>query len=90
MFKRAYHERAAACVPFFKILLKYQFFPEMLNRMSEVLTITKMRSFKTRGIFSVGGGGGGGGGVLIKRTIEEASTSIMAYCLKASVPQVTI
>ena len=55
-----------------------------------MLTITKMRSFKTRGIFSVGEGGRGGGeGVLIKRTIKEASTSIMAYCLKASVPQVT-
>ena len=79
-------------MPFFKILLEYQFFPEMLNRMSEVLTITKMRSFRTRGIFLVGGGGGGGRGegVLIKRTIKEASTSIMAYCLKASVPQVTI
>ena len=75
-------------MPFFKILLEYQFFPEMLNRMSEVLTITKMRSFRTRGIFLVGAGGGEG--VLIKRTIKEASTSIMAYCLKASVPQVTI
>ena len=54
------HMNAAACVQFFKILLEYQFFPEMLNRMSEALTIMKMRSFKKRSIFSGGGEGGGG------------------------------
>ena len=70
---------AAACVPFFKILLEYQFFPEMLYRMSEALKITKMRSFKH--FFMQWGGGGGGGG--------EAPASILAYCLMASVPQVT-
>ena len=69
---------AAACVPFFKILLEYQFFPEMLYRMSEALKITKMRSFKH---FFMRGGGGGGGG--------EAPASILAYYLMASVPQVT-
>ena len=53
---------AAACVPFFKILLEYQFFPEMLYRMSEALKITKMRSFKHFFMQWGGGGGGGGGG----------------------------
>ena len=32
----------------------------MLNRMSEALTITKMRSFKHETFFSCSGGGGGG------------------------------
>ena len=59
-----------------------QFFPEMLNRMSEALTITKMRSFKRETFFSCSGGG-----VLIKIK-KQAPASIIAYYLKASVPPV--
>ena len=55
----------------------------MLYRMSEALTITKMRSFKHETFFSCSGGGGGGS---IKK---QAPASIIAYYLKASVPQVT-
>ena len=65
----------------------------MLNRMSEALTITKMRSFKTQDIYfsgrwGGGGGGGGGGGVLFEIK-KQAPASIIAYYLKASAPQVT-
>ena len=76
-------------MPFFKTLLEYPFFllPEMLNRMSETLTITKMCSFKHKTFFSVGGGGGGGG--VLSKIKKQAPASIIAYYLKASAPQVT-
>ena len=58
----------------------------MLYRMSEALTITKMRSFKHETFFSCSGGGGGGGGgevpVLIKIK-KQAPASIIAHYLKA-------
>ena len=74
-----------SCLPFFKILLEYQFFPEMLYRMSEALTITKMRSFKHETFFSCSGGGGG----CINKN-KEASTGFNHSALpEGSVPQVT-
>ena len=78
---------AAACRSLKSCWSTSEFFPEMLYRMSEALTITKMHSFKHETSFSCSGGGGGGG-VLIKIK-KQAPASIIAYYLKVSVPQVT-
>ena len=60
----------------------------MLNcRMSEALTITKMRSFKHKAFFQWGGGGGG---IILNKKKKQAPFSIIAYYLKASAPVSTL
>ena len=69
MFKRAHrrnHERSCVLLIFFKILLEYQFFPEMLKQVRGSVNeymCKDTRLNKVHFFFPVGAEGGGGGNI---------------------------